>query len=65
MEYEPGNKFNFAIELDGPGEKTLVLRCRGAIVRVELRGGKLGIAAKIVASKLEAGFENIVRPQAI
>jgi len=64
LEYEPGNKFNFAIELDGPGDKTLMPRGREAIVRVELRGGKLGIAAKIVASKLEAGFETIVQPQA-
>ena len=64
MEYDPGNKFNFTIELDGPADKTLMLRCRGAIVRVELRGGKLGIAAKIVASKLEAGFDTSVQPQA-
>ena len=58
VEYEPGNKFNFVIELDGPADKTLMLKCRGAIVRVELRGGKLGIAAKIVASKLESEIRN-------
>jgi len=32
-----------------------MLRCRGEIVRVEHRDGKVGVAAKIVASKLEPG----------
>ena len=51
--YAPGSIINFAIELDGPAEKKLMLGCRGMIVRVERRDGKVGVAAKIVGSKLE------------
>lgn len=49
-----GSEINFAIELDGPGGEKLMLRCRGEIVRVERRDGKLGVAARIVASKIES-----------
>ena len=48
-----GSEINFAIELDGPQGKKLMLRCRGVIARVERRVGKMGVAAKIVASKAE------------
>jgi hypothetical protein len=63
VEYEPGSDIIFAIELDGPADKTLMLRCRGEIVRVERQGGKLGVAAKIVASKLESRFDTSQHPQ--
>jgi hypothetical protein len=53
VEYAVGSEILFAIELDGPAGEKSMLKCRGEIVRVELRGGKLGVAAKIVASKLE------------
>jgi hypothetical protein len=52
-DHAAGSEINFAIELDGPQGKKLMLRCRGEIVRVERRDGKLGVAAKIVASKVE------------
>ena len=52
-DYAEGSEIIFAIELDGPAGEKSMLRCRGEIVRVELRGGKVGVAAKIVASKLE------------
>ena len=53
VDYAPGNVINFAIELDGPAGQKLMLGCRGMIVRVERQDGNVGVAAKIVASKLE------------
>ena len=52
--YVPGSVIVFAIELDGPAEKKLMLGYRGMIVRVERRDGKVGVAAKIVGSKIES-----------
>ena len=52
-DYALGSKIIFAIELDGPQGQKLELITRGEIVRVEPRGGKVGVAVKIVASKLE------------
>ena len=52
-DYAVGRKILFAIELDGPQGEKLELITRGEIVRVEPRGGKVGVAVKIVASKLE------------
>ena len=54
LDYAAGSKISFAIELDGPHGKKLMLRCHGEIVRVERRDGKVGVAATIVASKLES-----------
>jgi hypothetical protein len=53
VDYAAGSEISFAIELDGPHGEKLMLRCRGEIVRVERRDGKVGVAAKIVKSKLE------------
>jgi hypothetical protein len=55
-DYAEGSEISFAIELDGPQGEKLMLRSRGAIVRVERRDGRLGVAAKVVASKLESGI---------
>ena len=54
MGYVQGSVIIFAIELDGPAEKKLLLEYRGMIVRVERRDGKVGVAAKIVGSKIES-----------
>ena len=54
VDYAPEGVINFAIELDGPAEQKLMLQCRGMIVRVERRDGKMGVAAKIVRSKIES-----------
>ena len=51
VDYTLGSEITFAIELDGPAEQTLLLRCRGMIVRVEHRSGKYGVGVKIVASQ--------------
>ena len=48
-----GSEISFSIELEGPGGK-MMLRCQGQIVRVENRGGKVGVAAKIIESRLES-----------
>ncbi len=53
VNYAAGSEINFSIELDGPGGK-MMLRCQGQIVRVEQRDGKVGVAAKIIESRLEA-----------
>jgi hypothetical protein len=53
VDYAPGSEIVFAIELDGPKGERLMLRSRGHIMRIELRGSKVGVAVKIVASKLE------------
>jgi len=51
VDYAPGSEISFAIELDGPRRKTLILQCRGTIVRIEHRAGKVGVAVEIVASQ--------------
>lgn len=53
VEYAEGSEIGFAIALDGlQGEKLMLESC-GEVVRVERRAGKVGIAARIVSSKLE------------
>ena len=54
VDYAVGSKVNFVIELEGLREERSMLTCQGEIVRVEHRDGKVGIAAKIVASTLES-----------
>ena len=49
VDYAPGSEIIFAI--DGPAESNLILRCRGTIVRIEHRTGKVGVAVEIVASQ--------------
>ena len=51
VDYALGSELSFAIELDGPAERELTLRCRGMVVRVEHRAGKVGLAVEIVASQ--------------
>ena len=59
-DYAVGSKIIFAIELDGPQGENLALRSRGEIVRIEHRAGKVGMAVKIFASKLELGHPSTV-----
>ena len=54
VDYDAGSKISFAIEIDGPRGEKFLLRCQGEIVRVESRDGKVGVAVKIVVSKLES-----------
>ncbi len=54
VDYAPGSEIGFAIKLDGPRGKEMKFKCQGQIVRVEHRNGKVGVAAKIVASTLES-----------
>jgi hypothetical protein len=53
-----GSAIEFTVEFESPTGK-LVMRCSGQIVRVERSGGKLGVAAKILESKLEIKNEAI------
>src|SRR5262249_4563014 len=52
MEMTNGSAIHFSLEFDNPSGK-LLLECSGEIVRIEKAGGKIGIAAKIVESRLE------------
>jgi len=52
MEMTSGSSIHFALEFDNPSGK-LLLRCSGEIVRVERSGGKIGVAAKIIESRME------------
>src|SRR5258708_3980562 len=52
-----GSSIHFTLEFDNPSGK-LLLECSGQIVRIERAGGKIGIAAKIVESRLERCSEN-------
>ena len=58
VDYVPGNKINFAIELEGFRGGKLMLRSWGKIVRVEIRRGITGVGARILASKLETRIRN-------
>ncbi len=52
VNYASGSVISFSIELDGPTGK-MMLKCQGQITRVEDRCGKVGVAAKIIESRLE------------
>jgi len=46
---------DFTVEFQNGGVGGLSLRCRGQVVRVDRLGGRIGVAARIIESKLEAG----------
>src|SRR5262249_29886198 len=46
-----GSPIHFSLEFDNPAGK-LLLECSGEIVRIEKAGGKIGVAAKIIESRL-------------
>ena len=50
---ESGQLIRFSIEFDDPGGGLLYLDCVGTVVRVEEAGGKSGVAATIIESRLE------------
>jgi len=52
LDMTDGSSIHFTLEFDNPSGK-LLLECSGEIVRVEKAGGKIGVAAKIVESRLE------------
>ena len=48
-----GESIEFAVEfVDNTGQRTWVLECKAAVVRVEPEGDGFGVAAKIIESKL-------------
>ena len=48
-----GREIAFTVDLEATGVK-MVLRCRGEIVRVAEANGRIGVAAKILDSTMEA-----------
>ncbi len=53
-DYAAGSKISFSIEIDGLREEKMMFKCKGQIMRVERRKGRVGVAVKIVASMLES-----------
>ena len=51
--YAVGSEIGFIVDLEATGRR-MVLKCRGEILRVTQSGGKLGVAAKILESTMEA-----------
>ena len=45
----------FAVELKNEMGVGMTLRCRGQVLRVEHQGSRVGVAARILESKLEPG----------
>ena len=50
--YGLGSEIEFAVELDTPGGK-MMLKCQGEIVRIEPCGTRVGVAVRIIDSRLE------------
>ena len=48
-----GSSIEFSVEFDSPNGSKMVLRCSGDIVRREVREDRVGVAVKIVESKME------------
>ena len=40
----------------------MTLRCRGQVLRVERRGNRIGVAARILESRLEPGRSRVAEP---
>lgn len=51
--YVVGSEIDFSVDLETPGGR-MALKCRGEIVRVKPKDGKVGVAVRIVASAMEA-----------
>lgn len=49
--FSPGETINFSVEFDTPGGKR-ILKCRGNIVRTEIRDPMVGVAVRIVESTM-------------
>ena len=52
LEMTNGSSIHFSLEFDNPSGK-LLLECSGQVVRIERHDGKIGVAAKIIESRLE------------
>ena len=52
---EPGARITFEIDFDTPGG-TLLLSCVGEVVRVDRRGGRIGVGVRILESRLQPGL---------
>ena len=50
--FEPGDEIDFSVEFDAPNGKR-TLKCKGTIVRTEVRGDRLGVGVRIVDSTME------------
>lgn len=53
-DYAAGSKISFSIEIDGLREEKMMFKCKGQIMRVERRNGRVGVAVRIVTSMLES-----------
>ena len=49
----------FSVEFKNDVGAGMILRCRGQVLRVEHHGSRVGVAARILESKLEPGRKQI------
>jgi hypothetical protein len=50
--FSMGDEIDFSVEFDAPDGKR-ILKCRGNIVRTVVHGNRLGVAVKILDSRME------------
>ena len=48
-----GDTIEFTVDFDTPGGRMIRLKCRGNIVRTEVRNTRLGVAVKILEARME------------
>jgi hypothetical protein len=53
----PGSSIDFVVDVDTHSGKR-ILMCQGKIVRTEARDNRLGVAVKILESRLRVGFSD-------
>src|SRR5688572_13041214 len=58
-----GSAIRFSVEFDSPSGK-MFLECNGEVVRIERGGGKLGVGARILESRLERRNVGITKQEA-
>lgn len=61
LSFEEGSVINFAIELEGTQGNNIILNCRGMVLRVEQHIEKVGVAAKIVSTRVQSALDNTPR----
>ena len=54
MYFVPGKRISFSVELGVTGRDMRIMKVLGEVLRVDAQGGRVGVAVKIVESRIEA-----------